>query len=313
MAEDQAVALVALDWGSTQLRAYLMAGDGAVLDERRSDAGASRIVGGAPGFDAALTALLAGWAPPHAPLWACGMVGSAHGWHEVPYLACPVALDGLQRGCGELRLADARTLHIVPGLCARNAQGLPDVMRGEETQLCGLLARQPELHAAATVVLPGTHSKWITLRDGQVQGFDTHITGELFAVLREHSVLGRLMAPGAPADAAAFAQGVAQAQATGGAALSRLLFSVRTRGLMGELPPAAAPDYLSGLLVGAEIVSALPRVDRAAPLVLAGEPALCDRYAVALAALGVQVQRLQFPLAATGLWAVSRAASQRAG
>jgi len=259
MTGTQGVALVALDWGSTQLRACLMAGDGSVLDERRSDAGASRIAGGAGGFDAALVALLAGWAPPHAPLWACGMVGSAHGWHEVPYLECPLALDALRQACGRPVLSDGRCLHIVPGLRTRNAQGLPDVMRGEETKVCGLLARHPELGDAATVVLPGTHSKWITLLAGQVQGFDTQMTGELYAVLRDHSVLGRLMSADAPADAAAFAQGLAQARAAGGAGLGRLLFSVRTRGLMGELPAAAAPDYLSGLLVGAEIDSALAR------------------------------------------------------
>lgn len=301
------VALVALDWGSSHLRAYLMGADGAVLDERFSDAGASRIAGGATGFDAALMALLAGWAPADAPLWACGMIGSAHGWQEVPYLECPATLGGLRGSCGRAALSDGRQVHIVPGLRTRNALGLPDVMRGEETQVCGLLARHPELADGATVLLPGTHSKWITLRQGRVEGFDTYITGELYAVLREHSVLGRLMAPQASADAAAFAQGVAQAGATTATALARLLFSVRTLGLMGELSTTAAPDYLSGLLVGAEVAAALPSTNVDAPLVLAGEPALCDRYADALAHCGRPVQRVQFPLAATGLWAMAQA------
>ncbi len=309
MADPHDVALVALDWGSTQLRAYLMGPDGAVLDERRSDAGASRIVGGAAGFETSLTSLLAGWAPAQAALWACGMVGSAHGWREVAYVDCPAALDRLINGCGHVALADGRVLHIVPGLRTRNTQGLPDVMRGEETQLRGLLAHRPELGDDATVLLPGTHSKWITLHDGQVQGFDTHMTGELFAVLREHSVLGRLMAPGAGSNDAAFAQGLAQARATGGAGLSRLLFSVRTRGLMAELPAAAAADYLSGLLIGAEVAAALPLTDARAPLVLAGEPALCERYASALAACGRPLQRVPLALAATGLWAFAQASA----
>lgn len=300
--------LVALDWGSSHLRAYLVDADGAILDERRSDAGASRITGGAMGFDAALTTLLANWAPADAPLWACGMVGSAHGWQEVPYLDCPATLDGLRAGCGGATLSDGRRLNIVPGLRTRNAHGLPDVMRGEETQLCGLLARHPELADGATILLPGTHSKWITLRRGQVESFDTHMTGELYAVLREHSVLGRSMASdgSADADAATFARGVAQAEATAGTALGRLLFSVRTLVLAGELSPTAAPAYLSGLLIGAEIAAALPSIATDTPLVLAGETALCDRYADTLAARGRPAQRVRIPLAATGLWALAQ-------
>lgn len=298
-------ALVALDWGSSRLRAWRLDPGGAVLDERSSDDGASRLHGGAPAFDAALQRLAGDWLAPARPVLACGMVGSAHGWREAPYLACPLALEALHGGLVTVPTASGATLHLVPGLMQRGTA--PDVMRGEETQLAGLLHAAPALAARVRVVMPGTHSKWVDVAEGRVQRFATHMTGELFALLREHSVLARLMAPAAAPDDAAFDRGVASARASGGADLQRLLFGVRARGLFGELAPGSAAEFLSGLLIGAELASAL-RDDDEAPLALVGDAALAQRYARALQAFGREAFTVDRPLAATGLWQVARAA-----
>ena len=303
-----ATALIALDWGSSQLRAFRMGAGGVVLEQRASDDGASRLQGGAPAFEAALQRLAGDWLQqggPGLPVLACGMVGSAHGWREAAYAACPLPLHTLHRQLTVVQAGGGVQVHIVPGVRGRGADGLPDVMRGEETQLLGLLATQPALAAAATVVLPGTHSKWVQLREGRLQHFDTRMTGEQFALLREHSVLGRLMAPAEGFDAAAFVRGVDAARAAAGADLGRLLFSVRTLGLFGELPATGLADYLSGLLIGAELAAALPACSAAAPLVLVGEPALCERYRLACAQWGRTAGVGDGPLAALGLWQVA--------
>jgi 2-dehydro-3-deoxygalactonokinase len=291
-----------------------MAAGGAVLEQRASDDGASRLSGGAARFEAALRALAGDWlacAEPDLPVLACGMVGSAHGWREAAYASCPLPLDHLHRHLTSVDAGAGMQVHIVPGVRDRGADGLPDVMRGEETQLLGLLAMQPELGPAATVVLPGTHSKWVRLQQGRLQGFATRMTGEQFALLREHSVLGRLMAPAEAFDAAAFTRGVAAARQSGGADLGRLLFSVRTLGLFGELPATGLADYLSGLLIGAELAAALPASDASAPLVplvLVGEAALCERYRLAFGVWGREASVAAGPIAALGLWQVARQA-----
>jgi 2-dehydro-3-deoxygalactonokinase len=309
-----ATGLIALDWGSSQLRAYRMGAGGSVLEQRASDDGASRLSGGAARFEAALRALAGDWlacAEPGLPVLACGMVGSAHGWREAAYASCPLPLDQLHRHLTRVEAGGGLQVHIVPGVRDRGADGLPDVMRGEETQLLGLLALQPALGQAATVVLPGTHSKWVRLEQGRLQGFATRMTGEQFALLREHSVLGRLMAPAEAFDAAAldfaaFTRGVAAARQSGGADLGRLLFSVRTLGLFGELPATGLADYLSGLLIGAELAAALPASDASAPLILVGEAALCERYRLAIGLWGREASVAAGPIAALGLWQVAQ-------
>jgi 2-dehydro-3-deoxygalactonokinase len=301
-------ALLALDWGSTQLRAYRCDATGNVVEQRSSADGASRLTGGPAAFEAALQALVADWLAPGLPVLACGMVGSAHGWREAAYVPCPVALDALHTHLVDVPAGAAGVVRIVPGLSTRGADGRPDVMRGEETQLCGLLEAAPALAAGACVVMPGTHSKWVRLHDGRVAGYATRMTGELYALLREKSVLARLMPDGAAAgaDAAAFDLGVAAALRAGGADLAHLLFGVRALGLFGELRPDAAPDYLSGLLIGAEVAAARREAD-GVPVALVGEASLCERYARTFAACGLSAQTWDAPLAARGLWRVARA------
>lgn len=296
--------LIALDWGSSSLRAFLMDAQGGVVQERSSADGASRIEGGAPAFEQALRRLAGDWleAWPEVPVVAAGMVGSQHGWREAPYEACPVVLDDLYRHVAMAEGSDGLRVHILPGLSNAPAPDVADVMRGEETQVAGLLADHPELAHACRVVMPGTHSKWVTVREGRVEGFATWMTGELFAVMREHSVLGRLMPGAGGFDEGGFDEGVRCSRHDAGRALAQRLFSVRARGLLGQLPATALPDYLSGLLVGHELANALSEVPAGEPLALVGEPALCERYSRALQAFDRTPAVVAGNTVVRGLW-----------
>jgi 2-dehydro-3-deoxygalactonokinase len=292
--------LIALDWGSTRLRAFLLGGDGEVLATRQSNDGAATLQG-AEAYAGALADLIGDWRTDHPrlKLLACGMVGSQYGWREAPYVRCPADAAAL---AGRVLQLD-ESLSIVPGLVDDAAQ--PDVMRGEETQIVGALALQPGLAEEAVLVLPGTHSKWARVRGGKVTGFATHMTGELFALLRQHSVLNRLMpADGSsPASPEAFLKGVDAAREPGG--LGHQLFAVRTLGLFKQLAPEQLPDYLSGLLIGHEIASELRH---AAPerLALVGDPALCARYVQALTRFGQPAPLLLDNTAPAGLWRLAQ-------
>ena len=309
MAND-ADALIALDWGSTSLRAFLMDAAGNVLAERASDDGASRLAGGPAEFEQALRRLVGDWlqAHPRAPLLACGMVGSQHGWREAPYAGCPVAIDTLDRHSTIARGTEGLQVRIIPGVCFAADRDVADVMRGEETQIAGLLAAHPDLAARCRVVLPGTHSKWVEVRDGCIVSFHTCMTGELFAVLREHSVLGRLMPPAADFHAEAFDEGLRRSRGEAGLGLSWDLFSVRARALMRQLEAAALPDYLSGLLVGHEVAGGLRAASGDEPLALVGDPILCDRYRRALQSVGRSASVIATNTAPQGLWRLGRGA-----
>lgn len=292
----QEARLIALDWGSTRLRAFLLGADGAVLATRQSEQGASTL-SGVDAFAQALAAVTGDW--PELPRLACGMVGSQHGWREAPYAPCPADAAAL---AGQALQVDAK-FWILPGLMHDGAQ--PDVMRGEETQIVGALALHPELAEQACLVLPGTHSKWARVESGRVTGFATHMTGELYALLRQHSVLARLM----PADGSAapssrgFLAGVDAAREDGG--LGHQLFAVRTLGLFKRLAADQLPDYLSGLLIGHEIANEL-KAGVPERLALVGDPALCERYALALGRFGVAAPLQLDNTAPAGLWRLAQ-------
>ncbi|MEW9624613.1 2-dehydro-3-deoxygalactonokinase [Rhodanobacter geophilus] len=288
--------LIALDWGTSSLRAFRFDDTGRLAETRARPWGIRHLPEG--GCDAALAGIAAGW--PALPRLACGMVGSRNGWREMAYLDLPADAAQLGKALGSVRAADGMDVHLVPGL--RDPHG-PDVMRGEETQLFGALARRPELAAASTFILPGTHSKWAVVRDGAVRGFRTLMTGELFAVLRQHSILGATGAEAAD-DAAAFARGVAAARDSGGAGAFSRLFSTRALMLDGALAPASAPDYLSGLLIGEEFRAALADglARRDTRLQLIGEAALCERYRRAAALFDIELPAPIEDAAAHGLW-----------
>jgi 2-dehydro-3-deoxygalactonokinase len=200
-------------------------------------------------------------------------------------------------------------VRIVPGLMWQAPDGMTDVMRGEETQVFGALDEET---ADGLFILPGTHCKWVRVEDGRIVSFATYMTGELFAVLRGHSILGRMMpADGdAPADDAAFDAGAADGLKHG-AELPRRLFGVRTRGLVGALSPAAAAGFLSGLLIGAEVMAVRGRGmigHGATRATLIGEPALCQRYARVLDSAGIAAQPANADVACRGIWRLARAA-----
>jgi len=287
--------LIGLDWGTSSLRAYHFDGLGRIAETRARPWGIRQLPDG--GYDAALADITAGW--PALPRLACGMVGSRGGWREVPYLDLPADIARLGDALACLRAADGMDVHLVPGL--RDPQG-PDVMRGEETQLAGALALQPTLAGASSWILPGTHSKWAAVRDGVVTGFRTLMTGELYAVLQRHSILGGNTP--AEEDAAAFARGVAAARDSGAAGALSRLFSTRALMLDGVLAPASAPDYLSGLLIGEEFRAALADglARRDTPLQLIGDAALCERYRRAAALFDIDLPPPVQDAAAHGLW-----------
>ena len=208
------------------------------------------------------------------------MVGGREGWLEAPYLACPAdagtlasALVPLGTGLGPA--------WIVPGLSTVTSRGLADVMRGEETQVFGVVGHDAE----ALVVAPGTHSKWCRVRGGEIAGFQTYMTGELFEVLRSHSILARLI-QGHEHDAGAFQRGVALSQADPD--LLGLLFSVRSEVLVGRIAPEAASAYLSGLLIGAEVRAGLAQAPDVNDLqiLLVASAELAGPYRAALTMMG---------------------------
>ena len=303
--------LLALDWGTSRLRAFLMAG-GEVIAERDSAHGIQHLpVPGSAGYASALATLAGDWLSqwPRLPLMACGMVGSAQGWREAPYVRCPADTAALAAHCVAVETSLGRTLWIVPGVLFDDGQALPDVMRGEETQIAGAVQAGAE---AQTFILPGTHSKWAQVEDGRIVRFETYLTGELYAVLRGHSLLGRLMPEGeSPGHEAAFGRGVAVAAASRPGELTHQLFSVRTLALTGQLAAEALPDYLSGLLIGHEIISAraaAPGLGGARPRRMIGEPALCRRYARAFEQLGEAAPEILTNSAPRGLWQLACAA-----
>lgn len=297
-------ALLALDWGTTSARAYRVAADGTVLEARTAPLGIQAVRNGA--FAAALDTLLGSWSVLTAPRLACGMIGSRQGWVEAPYVACPASSREL---AARIAAVPGATLRIVPGVTTRDRDGQPDVMRGEETQLVGAIDPDEVL---ALAVLPGTHSKWARVERGRIVDFTTFMTGELFAVLLEHSILARLARPG-PATSGptvAFDRGLARGIAPG--SLAHDLFGARTYALAGELAAEDVGEWLSGLLIGREIHDARRWAESGlratTPVRVIGNDALSARYAHALARAGIAATAAPSDAAARGLWSIARAA-----
>jgi 2-dehydro-3-deoxygalactonokinase len=305
--------LIGLDWGTSSCRAYLMRADGTVLETRAGGEGILAVPAG--GFDAVLAAKVAGWREAHGPLpmIASGMIGSRQGWREASYVECPAGLPELARGLLAFE-TDSGTLRLVPGVSCRSRDGTPDVVRGEETQVMGL----PEAASAGPrwFVLPGTHSKWMLVAERRIVRFLTFMTGEVYAVLRQHSILGRLM-EGEAEDDAAFAAGLARARRDG--ALLHDLFSARTLGLLDRLPKERIAAYLSGLLIGSELAG-LARLAAAGEVehpvtaaTIIGSEALTGRYARALAAFGIAAAMPEGNVTARGQAAIAVAAGLAGG
>lgn len=260
---------LAIDWGTTNRRVYLMAADGTVLDKGRDDRGVKSVV--ADGWSAELAAIRDRFGD--VPALAAGMVGSTRGWRDVPYVPAPAGAAELAAGLGRV---DGERFGIVPGIACQGDR--PDVMRGEEVQAIGavIAGLAP---ADALFCQPGTHNKWIAVEGGRIARVTTALTGELFALLRDHSILSEMMT-GPVADGPAFREGLADA--SDGDLLSRL-FGVRASVLLGRRAAAEGAAYASGLLIGADVVA---RDVAGRTVHILSDPDLGALYATAIAQFG---------------------------
>ena len=282
--------MIGIDWGTTRFRAFRLDAAGGVTERRAAERGILQIPTG--NFSAVLGEQVGDWlAAGERHVLLAGMIGSRQGWRETAYLPCPAGAAELAAGLVPVEFAGA-DLRIVPGLSAFDGSGIPEVMRGEETEIAGAIEDLPE---AALVALPGSHAKWVRVAGGRIAGFETHLTGEAFAALRAHTILGRMMREG-PFVAEAFRRGVARSAESGG--LLHHLFGVRTLGLAGILNEGEASSYLSGLMIGHEIREAMGAAER---VYLIGATDLCGYYAEAIAGLGGEAILLPPERAARGL------------
>lgn len=263
---------IAVDWGTTNRRAYWIDGEGRCIEEFEDSRGVLSIpAGGFPDAVAEIRARLG-----DKPLLLAGMIGSNRGWIEAPYVPCPAGLDDLAAG---LVWADEHTA-IVPGVCDNRR---PDVMRGEEVQLLGAVAAQM-IQPDCRVCHPGTHNKWVEVAGGRIASFRTVMTGELFNLLKEHSILADLLTP--PVEPGeAFDAGVRHGLASDD--LQAELFSVRARVLLGKARREDAAPYTSGLLIGGDVRIGLQSAG-AAQVAVMGRPELTHLYAAALAIAGCE-------------------------
>ena len=285
-------ALVAVDWGTTNRRGYLLDGNGAILDERKDALGLVNVKDGR--FQEAFEILTAPWIETYGamPALLSGMVGAIKGWTEAPYCPLPAGLDEL---AGSLERAPSDDqIWIVPGVSTRDRMGVADVIRGEEIQAIAAGGQED----SSLIVVPGTHSKWVHIREGRIVEFTTFMTGDLYGAILNHTVISQLRVKDSIGDQKIFALGVDVGYSHSGD-LTHVLFGARTRVLFGELAPEAVSDYLSGLLIGAEIAGALSAHGPDVPSVkLIGSERLCETYRMALESRGAKVSVVR--LCATG-------------
>ena len=289
-------ALLAVDWGTSSLRGAWLDARGQTVEERSFARGILTV---APGeFPSVFNACFGDWMQrPEAFCLMSGMVGSKQGWLEAPYCTCPA---GFTEVAAKLAWVEPDRVAIVSGLCCDN-DGIPDVMRGEETQIFGALQLLGLQHAL--LVLPGTHSKWVRVQAGQIQSFSAFMTGEFFALLRQHSILSRtLPASDGEFDREAFDQGVTLALRS--SSLLHSAFSTRTLSLFDRLPAASLPSYLSGLVIGEEVRAQTLQAN--AEVVIIGSESLTQRYQRALALREVSSCRVGAQATWAGLWAIAQ-------
>lgn len=271
------VAWIAVDWGTSHLRAWVMQADGTVIERRESGDGMGTL--DRDGFEPALVKLVGDVLP--CPVLACGMVGSRQGWSEAAYATVPCAPPTVRAATEAVTSMTGLTVRILPGV--RQLEPA-DVMRGEETQIAGYLALQPDFDGV--ICLPGTHTKWVHVSAGEIVSFRTAMTGEMFALLSTQSVLRHSV--GAGWDVDAFARGVDQSMSRP-ESLAAALFSLRAEGLLKGLDGDAARARLSGLLIGAEMAAMRPYwLGR--QVVVVGATSLSQAYKSALETQAVPVE-----------------------
>ena len=282
--------MIGVDWGTSHVRAYRLTDEatGAIVAQRESGDGVLTVEPGR--FPDVLRDLVGAWiADGERRILLSGTVGSRNGWRETRPVQCPVRLADLARAVEPVPFDEA-CVRIVPGVAGVDANGVPEVMRGEETEIVGARI------AAGCVCLPGSHSKWVRVEGGAIAAYTTYLTGEAFAAIRGHTLLAKLMGPEPPVAGPAFDAGVLRSADAGG--LLHHLFGVRTLGLAGRLPPSESASYFSGLLIGHEVRSALDSGDA---VTVVGAPALVSLYVRAIDACGGRAMPGPTQAAARGL------------
>ncbi len=306
--------LIALDWGITTFRAYRLDAHGKVMEIKSEPAGILRIPEGQ--FENRLVRLMTPWLKQGepAPVIASGMITSKQGWIETDYLECPAGLSQLAEHLVAHTTHAGWKVYFVPGFKFTGPGNVPDVMRGEETQVFGALGPGDKRRL---LILPGTHSKWVESRGPILERFATFMTGEVYAVLKDHTILGKLADKGVH-DTEAFRRGtlygLAVLENTGG--LLHRLFSARSLALFDHLHGSSVESYLSGLLIGAEIREGLNWTRDAAKhdsVTLVGNNQLTELYQKAFLYAGLAAQKAQEACTAVGLYRIARAAGLMEG
>lgn len=298
-------AYVAVDWGTSSFRLWLVDRAGQVLAERRS--GEGMLAAAKAGFPPVLQSHLAAVeAPDHVPVLVCGMAGAKTGWVEAGYVDTPAPLAAILKQAARVP-GEARDIRILPGIAQRDARA-PDVMRGEETQLLGALGL--EAAGEALVCMPGTHSKWVRVKAGTVAQFSTFMTGELFSAVSRETILSLAVAGAEEAEDVASFKAAVVAAYEAPAFVANLLFGARSRQLLFGGTPAAARETLSGTLIGAELAAGLSGIVPKASVTLIASGRLAKLYRFAFEALSVAVQpidadeavRRGLSMAAAAIW-----------
>ncbi|RXH12487.1 2-dehydro-3-deoxygalactonokinase [Bradyrhizobium guangzhouense] len=298
-------AYVAVDWGTSSFRLWLVDRAGQVLAERRSDEG--MLAAAKAGFSGVLQSHLAAvQAPDHLPVLVCGMAGAKTGWVEAGYVDTPAPLSAILKQAARVP-GEGRDIRILPGIAQRDTKA-PDVMRGEETQLLGALGL--EAAGEALVCMPGTHSKWVRVKDGTVAHFSTFMTGELFSVVSRETILSLAVAGADQAEDVATFKTAVKAAFEAPAFAANLLFTARSRQLLFGGTPAAARETLSGTLIGAELAAGLSGSVPKTGISLIASGRLAALYRQAFDALSVDVNpidadeavRRGLSMAAAAIW-----------
>jgi 2-dehydro-3-deoxygalactonokinase len=275
-ASEQGRPMIAINWGTSNFRAWKVDAGGKVEDERTSGRGALSVL--QEKFHDALMAEVGDWVSAgETRVLMSGMVGARNGWKEAPYVPVPASLERVAEAVTRIP-ADSLDVRIVPGLIGSDDNGIPEVMRGEETEIFG---SGIEAALPSHVCLPGTHTKWVRVEGETVAGFSTSMTGDLYRAIRAGTIL-RASTQQEAGDADAFLLGVARSKQAG--ELAHHLFGVRTLVLTGAMKEESASSYLSGILIGHEVKA---NTQKGEPVHLIGETSLCKLYAIALGAYGV--------------------------
>lgn len=294
--------MLAVDWGTSSLRIYRLDADGKILDVRHSPNGILSVSDEM--FSRALESEAGDWiSAGEGPILMSGMIGSRQGWKEAAYVSCPAGISEIASALTEVTW-NTNHAWIAPGLRCRHLSGVHDVMRGEEVQILGIVDDLGD--GEHRVCLPGTHSKWVTVRDKNIVSFTTHMTGEVFAVLREHSILGRTMIPNSTMASdqfseTAFLSGVSRSSDRDG--LLHHLFGVRAQVLSDELGEDESASYLSGILIGHELRSS---TTDSSEIHLLGSTELTKLYTLAASTMNMDSVVHDAEAVTRGLYAVAQ-------